>query len=39
MVAATYALVRLAAAVYAGGVLRTGERPRLDELWHAARVR
>jgi ABC-2 type transport system permease protein len=39
MVAATYALVRLAAAVYAGGVLRTGERPRLGELWHAARVR
>jgi ABC-2 type transport system permease protein len=39
MVAATYTLVRLAAAVYAGGVLRTGERPRLGELWHAARAR
>jgi ABC-2 type transport system permease protein len=38
MLAAIYALVRLAGAVYSGAVLRTGERPRLRDVWHAARA-
>ena len=36
--AATYALVRLGAAVYSGALLRTGARPRLRDVWDAARA-
>ena len=39
MVAATYGLVRLGAAVYSGALLRTGERPRLRDLRGAAQAR
>jgi ABC-2 type transport system permease protein len=39
MIAATYGLVRLGGAVYAGALLRTGERPRLRDLLDAARAR
>jgi hypothetical protein len=39
MVVATYGLVRLAAAVYVGELLRTGERPRLRDLRDAVRTR
>lgn len=35
---ATYALVRLAAAVYSGALLETGARPGLREVWRAART-
>jgi ABC-2 type transport system permease protein len=38
MIAATAALVRLAGAVYAGALLRTGVRPRARDLWEAARA-
>ena len=37
MLAATYALVRLAGAVYSGALLRTGARPRLRDVWTTAR--
>ena len=37
IVGATYGLVRLAAAVYSGALLRTGGRPRARDLWGAAR--
>jgi ABC-2 type transport system permease protein len=37
--ATTYALVRLAAGVYSGALLRSGTRPGLGELWRAARTR
>ena len=36
--AATYVLVRLGGAVYSGALLRTGARPRLRDVWDAARV-
>jgi ABC-2 type transport system permease protein len=39
MLAATYALVRLAGAVYSGALLRTGAKPRLRDVWSAARSR
>ena len=39
IITATYGLVRLGGAVYAGSLLRTGPRPRLRDLWSAARVR
>lgn len=39
MVGATYALIRLAATVYAGGLLRTGARSRPRDVWRALRVR
>jgi ABC-2 type transport system permease protein len=39
MIAAGYGLVRLGGAVYAGALLRTGERPRLRDLRDAARAR
>ena len=35
--AATLALVRLGGAVYSGALLRTGSRPRLRDVWDAAR--
>jgi ABC-2 type transport system permease protein len=38
MVASTYGLVRLAGAVYSGALLRTGGRPRLGDVWRAARA-
>ena len=38
MIASTLALVRLAGAVYSGALLRTGGRPRLRDVWHAARA-
>ena len=38
MLAAVYGLVRLAAAVYSGALLRTGARPHLRDLWNAARA-
>ena len=38
MLAATYALVRLAGAVYSGSLLRTGGRPSLRDVWNAARA-
>lgn len=37
--AATYGLVRLGGAVYSGALLRTGGRPRLRDVWSAARAR
>jgi ABC-2 type transport system permease protein len=39
ILAATYGLVRLGGAVYAGSLLRTGGRPRLRDVWSAARAR
>jgi ABC-2 type transport system permease protein len=36
--AATYGLVRVGGAVYSGALLRTGARPRLRDVWDAARV-
>ena len=36
--AATYGLIRLGGAVYSGAVLRTGARPRLRDVWNAARA-
>ena len=36
---ATFGLVRLGGAVYSGSVLRTGGRPRLRDVWNAARAR
>jgi ABC-2 type transport system permease protein len=39
ILAATYALVRLGGAVYSGALLRTGARPRLRDIWSAARTR
>jgi len=36
--AATYGLVRLGGAIYAGALLRTGARPRLADIGRAARV-
>ena len=38
MLAATYGLVRLGGAVYSGALLRTGARPRLRDVWDAART-
>lgn len=38
MLAATYGLVRLAAAVYSGALLRTGARPRWRDVLRAARA-
>ena len=38
MLAATYGLVRLGGAVYSGSLLRTGGRPRLRDVWSAARA-
>jgi ABC-2 type transport system permease protein len=38
MIASTLALVRLAGAVYSGALLRTGGRPALRDVWHAARA-
>jgi ABC-2 type transport system permease protein len=38
MLAATYGLVRLGGAVYSGALLRTGARPRLRDVWNAART-
>jgi ABC-2 type transport system permease protein len=38
MLAATYGVVRLAAAVYSGALLRTGARPRLRDVWNAPRA-
>jgi ABC-2 type transport system permease protein len=35
----TYALVRLAGAVYSGALLRTGARPHVRDVWDAARAR
>jgi ABC-2 type transport system permease protein len=37
-VAIMLALVRLAGAVYSGALLRTGGRPSLRDVWHAARA-
>ena len=37
MLATTYALVRLAGAVYSGALLRNRARPRLRDVWSAAR--
>jgi ABC-2 type transport system permease protein len=37
ILAATYGLVRLGGAVYSGSLLRTGGRPRLRDVWSAAR--
>jgi ABC-2 type transport system permease protein len=39
ILAATYGLVRLGGAVYAGALLRTGGRPRLRDVWSATRAR
>ncbi len=39
MLTATYGLVRLGGAVYSGALLRTGGRPRLRDVWDAARGR
>jgi ABC-2 type transport system permease protein len=39
ILAATYGLVRLGGAVYSGSVLRSGARPRLRDVWSAARPR
>jgi ABC-2 type transport system permease protein len=39
ILAATYGLVRLGGAVYSGSLLRTGARPRLRDVWSAARAR
>ena len=39
MLTATYGLVRLGGAVYSGALLRTGGRPRLRDVWDAARAR
>jgi ABC-2 type transport system permease protein len=39
MLAGTYGLVRLGGAVYSGSLLRTGARPRLRDVWSAARTR
>jgi ABC-2 type transport system permease protein len=39
ILAATYGLVRLGGAVYSGSLLRTGGRPRLRDVWSAARPR
>jgi ABC-2 type transport system permease protein len=39
MLAATYGLVRVAGAVYSGALLRTAGRPRVRDLWDAARAR
>jgi ABC-2 type transport system permease protein len=39
ILAATYGLVRLGGAVYSGSLLRTGSRPRLRDVWSAARAR
>lgn len=39
ILAATYGLVRLGGAVYSGALLRTGGRPRLRDVWGAARAR
>ncbi|MDP9345751.1 MAG: hypothetical protein M3P44_08510 [Actinomycetota bacterium] len=36
--AGTYGLVRLGRAVYSGALLRTGARPRLRDVWDAARA-
>jgi ABC-2 type transport system permease protein len=38
MLGATYALMRVAAGVYAGGLLRTGGRPRMRDVLRAARA-
>ena len=38
MLAAIYALVRLAGAVYSGSLLRAGPRPHVRDLWLAARA-
>ena len=38
MLAATAGLVRLGGAVYSGALLRTGARPRLRDVWSAARA-
>ena len=38
VVAATYGLVRLGGAVYSGALLRTGAKPRIRDLWDAARA-
>ena len=38
MLATTYGLIRFAGAVYSGAVLRTGARPRLRDVWRAARA-
>jgi ABC-2 type transport system permease protein len=38
MIAAIYALVRLAAGVYSGALLRSGERASIGDLWRAARA-
>jgi ABC-2 type transport system permease protein len=37
-IAATYALVRLAGAIYSGALLRSGARPHLRDVWRAARA-
>jgi ABC-2 type transport system permease protein len=37
ILAGAYGLIRLGGAVYAGSVLRTGARPRLRDVWRAAR--
>ena len=39
ILAATYGLVRFGGAVYSGSLLRTGARPRLRDVWSAARAR
>jgi ABC-2 type transport system permease protein len=39
VLAATYGLVRLGGAVYSGALLRTGAKPRIRDLWDAARAR
>jgi ABC-2 type transport system permease protein len=39
ILAATLGLVRLGGAVYSGSLLRTGARPRLGDVWRAARAR
>ena len=38
MIVSTYAVIRIAARVYAGAVLHAGPRPRLQDIWNAARV-
>jgi ABC-2 type transport system permease protein len=38
MIASTYAVIRLAAGVYEGAVLRAGPRLSVTDLWRAARA-
>jgi ABC-2 type transport system permease protein len=38
ILAATYGLIRIGGAVYSGALLRTGARPRLRDVWTAARA-